>query len=78
MNYVMSCLGVIGTGAKQIKILARGKAISKAVDVSEILKHQRDDVVIKSLTTGSQSFEATADRRASTVSTIEIILNVGA
>lgn len=38
MNYVLAAVTQIHNGAEEIKIKARGKAISKAVDIAEITK----------------------------------------
>lgn len=38
MNYVLAAMTQIHNGMKEIRIKARGKAISKAVDVAEITK----------------------------------------
>jgi len=38
MNYVSACLTLFHNGAKEVVIKARGKSISKAVDVVRILR----------------------------------------
>ncbi len=37
MNYVLACLTLVQNGAADMVIQARGRAISKAVDVAQIL-----------------------------------------
>jgi len=36
MNYVLACITLFHSGAKEVNIKARGRAISRAVDVAEI------------------------------------------
>jgi DNA-binding protein len=38
MNYVSACVTLFNTGNDQIVVRARGKAITKAVDVVEMLR----------------------------------------
>jgi len=38
MNYVLACITLFHSGAKEVSIKARGRAISRAVDVAEILR----------------------------------------
>ena len=40
MNYVLAVVTQIHNGQKTVKIKARGKAISRAVDVAEIVKNR--------------------------------------
>jgi len=77
MNYVMACLTVIQAGFKEITLKARGKAISRAVDVAEILKNRfmKDKMKVKTITTGTEMLER-QDRGKFSVSTIDIILSV--
>lgn len=77
MNYVMACFTVIQSGQKQILIKARGRAISRAVDVAEILKNRfmRDQVEIKDIIIGTETIES-KDRGTFSVSTVEIIIDV--
>jgi len=77
MNYVMACLTVIQAGFKDIALKARGKAISRAVDVAEILRNRfmKDKMIVKSITTGTELLER-QDRGKFSVSTIDIVLSV--
>ena len=77
MNYVMACLTVIQTGFKEITLKARGKAISRAVDVAEILKNRfmKDKIEVASIVTGTEVLER-QDQGKFSVSTIDIILKV--
>ncbi|NWG11843.1 DNA-binding protein Alba [Candidatus Bathyarchaeota archaeon] len=38
MNYVVACLTFLNSGAKKVIIKARGQAISRAVDTTELLR----------------------------------------
>ena len=40
MSYVLAVVTQINQGAKEVQIKARGKAISRAVDVAEIVKNK--------------------------------------
>jgi DNA-binding protein len=75
MNYVMACLTVLQAGFKEITLKARGKAISRAVDVAEILKNRfmKDKLEVKSIITGTEVLER-QDRGKFSVSTIDITL----
>ncbi len=77
MTYVMACLTVVQAGFKEITLKARGKAISRAVDVAEILRNRfmKDKVTVQSITTGTELLER-EDRGKFSVSTIDIVLAV--
>ena len=77
MNYVMACFTVVQAGMKEIIIKARGRAISRAVDVAEILKNRfmQNQVNIKDIIIGTETIES-KDRGTFSVSTIEIIIQV--
>ena len=49
MNYVLACITFFHGGAKEVKIKARGKAISRAIDVAEVVRRKfLPDVKVKS------------------------------
>ncbi|MHA1145393.1 MAG: DNA-binding protein Alba [Candidatus Helarchaeota archaeon] len=76
MNYVMACFAIIqGEKSKEIIIKARGRAISRAVDVAEILrtKFMQGQIEIVDIKTGTETIES-KDRGNFSVSTIEITL----
>lgn len=77
MNYVMACFTVIQSGHKEIIIKARGRAISRAVDVAEILKNRfmQNQIIIKDIAIGTETIES-KDRGTFSVSTIEITIEV--
>ncbi|MHA1785072.1 MAG: DNA-binding protein Alba [Candidatus Helarchaeota archaeon] len=76
MNYVMACITVIQQGGQdEIILKARGRAISRAVDVSEILRNRflKDQIVVKDIVIGTETIES-KDRGKFSVSTMEITL----
>ena len=77
MNYVMACFAIVQGGSNEIVIKARGRAISRAVDVAEILRSRflENQVKIKEIVTGTEVIES-KDRGNFSVSTIEITLEL--
>ncbi len=77
MNYVMACFTVIQSDQKEIIIKARGRAISRAVDVAEILKNRfmQGQVEIEKILIGTETIES-KDRGTFSVSTVEITIKV--
>lgn len=77
MSYVLAGLRQINEGDKTVVIKARGKAISRAVDVAEIIRNQFiqsatvEDIIIKTEHLRSE------DGRESRVSSIEIFMSRG-
>jgi len=76
MNYVLACITLFHGGAKEVNVKARGKAISRAVDVVEIMRRRfLPDVKIESIDIGTQQLQRAEEGGTSTnVSTIEITL----
>lgn len=74
MSYVLAVVTQFNSGSNEVTIKARGKVISTAVDVAEIVRHKfLTDVKIKSITTATE--EMTSRTGAPTkVSSIEIVL----
>ncbi len=73
MNYVVACLTLFNSGVDQIMVRARGKAITKAVDVVETLRRSFiKDIVIKSIKVGSDDFKN--ENKEIAISIIEIVL----
>ncbi|RLE48209.1 MAG: DNA-binding protein Alba [Candidatus Methanomethylicota archaeon] len=77
MSYVLACLTAFHEGAKEVKVKARGSAISRAVDVVMLVKNRfMPDVNIKGITIGTD--EITVKEGGSRrVSSIEICLEKG-
>jgi DNA-binding protein len=78
MNYVLACITLFHGGANEIDVKARGRAISRAVDVVEIVRRRfLPDVKIKGIDIGTQQLparEGEEGRGPTNVSTIEIKL----
>ena len=71
MNYVVACVTFFNQGINNIVLKARGAAISRAVDVVELLKRAFvKDLVVKNISIGTEVVER--ESRKSNVSTIEI------
>ena len=77
MQYVMACLTVIQGGFTEVILKARGKAISRAVDVAEILRNRfmKDKIDIESIVSGTEVLER-EDQGKFSVSTIDILLKM--
>ena len=74
MNYVLACITLFHQGAKEVCIKARGRAISKAVDVVEVVRNRfLTDVKVKNIEIGTEQI-TTQDGRNINTSTIEITL----
>ncbi len=74
MNYVLATLTQLNEGAEEVVIKARGRAISRAVDVAEIVRNRfMPNVTVKSIKIDTEELESEQGRRVN-VSTIEIVL----
>jgi DNA-binding protein Alba len=75
MAYVLGVITQFSYGIKEVHIKARGKAISRAVDVAEIVRRRFvENVTLKSINIGTEEREL-EDKTKLNVSTIEIILS---
>jgi DNA-binding protein len=76
MNYVLACITLFHSGEKEIKVKARGRSISRAIDVAEVLRRRfLPDVKVKKVGIGTDQLEAREGNGSTTnVSTIEITL----
>ena len=76
MNYVLACITLFHSGAKEISIKARGKAISRAIDVVEIVRRRfLPDVKVAKIGIGTDQISPQEEGSTFTnVSTIEITL----
>ena len=74
MSYVLAVITQFTDGKKEVHIKARGKAISRAVDVAEIVKNRfLNEVKVKGITIGTEEREL-QDGSKVNVSTIDIVL----
>jgi DNA-binding protein len=76
MNYVLACITLFHGGATEISIKARGRAISRAIDVVEVVRRRfLPDVKVKKIGIGTDQFQPREEGNSLTnVSTIEITL----
>ncbi|ADB57460.1 DNA-binding protein Alba [Archaeoglobus profundus] len=74
MNYVLATLTQFNEGAERVVLKARGKAISRAVDVAEIVRNRfLPNVEVESIKIDTEELESEQGRKVN-VSTIEIVL----
>ena len=74
MSYVLACVTQLNRGADQIVVKARGRAISRAVDVAEVLKNRfLKDVGIHNVEISTESIR-TNEGKDINVSAIEITI----
>jgi DNA-binding protein len=74
MNYVLAAITLFHDNAKEVSIKARGRAISRAVDVAEIVRNRfMSDVKIKDIAIGTEQITGEQGNKIS-VSTIDISL----
>ncbi len=76
MNYVLACITLFHSGAKEISVKARGRSISRAIDVAEVVRRRfLPDVKIKSVGIGTDHLPSREEGGSmSNISTIEITL----
>ena len=76
MNYVLACITFFHGGAKEVSIKARGRAISRAIDVVEVVRRRfLPDVKVARIGIGTDQISPREENRGLTnVSTIEIVL----
>ncbi|MBS3815462.1 MAG: DNA-binding protein Alba [Hadesarchaea archaeon] len=76
MNYVLAVITQINEGVGEVVLKARGRAISRAVDVAEIVRNRfLQDLAIQEIETGTEELEG--ESGTSNVSTIAISLGKG-
>ena len=76
MNYVTGVIVQFNKDAEEVTIKARGKFITKGVDVAEVARRkflQDKNVSVKDVSIGSEEFE-NKEGKMINVSTLEIIL----
>lgn len=75
MNYVTGVVMQFNSGAKEVTIKARGKYISRAVDVAEVVRNRFvQDAKLKDIRINSEEFTG-EDGKKVRISTIEIVLS---
>lgn len=74
MTYVLACITQLNEGNTDLILKARGRAISRAVDTAEIIRHRFvTDAVIKEINISTEQIERNEGGTAN-VSAIEIII----
>ncbi len=75
MNYVTGVVMQFNSGANKVVIKARGKYISRAVDVAEVVRNRFiTDAKLENIKIGSEEFEGEGGKKVR-ISTIEIVLS---
>lgn len=75
MNYVLAVVTQFNSGLNEVVIKARGRAISRAVDVAEIVRHRFvTDAVVKDIKIDTEVL-AREEGNTANVSSIEISLS---
>jgi DNA-binding protein len=73
MSYVLAVVTQFNGGAKDVRIMARGRAISKAVDVAEVSRSRfLQDLKVLGIQISTETLNT--DRGETNVSAIEITL----
>jgi len=76
MNYVLAVVTQFNTGSSRVTIKARGRAISRAVDVAEIVRNRfMNRTVVEGIKIGTEKMEDEEREGGINVSWIEIVLN---
>ncbi|MCK4327891.1 MAG: DNA-binding protein Alba [Candidatus Diapherotrites archaeon] len=75
MSYVLAVVTQFNTGVKEVTVKARGKAISRAVDVTEIVRHRfLADTKVKDISISTEELSSDGGE-SNRVSAIEITLS---
>lgn len=76
MNYVLACITLFHSGAKEVSVKARGRSIGRAVDVVEVVRRRfLPDAKVKQINIGTDQLASREEGGQPTnVSTVEIIL----
>ncbi|SNQ62652.1 DNA-binding protein Alba [Candidatus Methanoperedens nitratireducens] len=73
MNYVLAVVTQFNSGASEVTIKARGRAISRAVDVAEVTKNRfMMDSKVKDIKIATERIAS--ERGESNISTMEIVM----
>jgi DNA-binding protein len=76
MNYVLACLTQINNGSNTVTVKARGRAISRAVDVAQVLtKRFATDIKVQTISINTEQVKSTLTGEMNNVSSIEIKLS---
>ena len=74
MAYCLAVMTALKDANAEVTLMARGRAISKAVDVAEVVRNQFiSDLVIKDISIGTEQLE-TEDGSPRNISNISIVM----
>lgn len=75
MNYVLAVVTQFNSGNSEVIIKARGRSISRAVDVAEIVRHRFvQDTEVKEIIIDTEVLQREGEGTSANVSSIEIFL----
>jgi DNA-binding protein Alba len=75
MSYCLAVMTAFRGEIKEVSLMARGRAISKAVDVAEVVRNQfMKDLSVKDILIGTETLE-TEEGGTRNISKIEIVLS---
>jgi DNA-binding protein len=76
LNYVLACMTLFKSGTEEVLVKARGRAISHAVDVVEVLRNRfMHDMKVGDIIIGTEELTSEEHNTPMNVSTIEIKLH---
>ena len=77
MNYVVACITFFNSGLDEIRVKARGRAISRAVDCVELLGRAFvENLAVKDIKIGTEEIDRFEGGKTN-VSTIDIVIGKG-
>jgi len=76
LNYVLACMTLFKSGTEEVLVKARGRAISRAVDVVEVLRNRfMPDMKVGDIKIGTEELASEESNSPTNISTIEIKLH---
>lgn len=76
LNYVLACMTLFKSGSEEVLVKARGRAISRAVDVVEVTRNRfMPDMKVGDIRIGTEQLTSEERNAPMNVSTIEIVLH---
>jgi DNA-binding protein len=76
LNYVLACMTLFKSGQEEVLVKARGRSISTAVDVVEVMRNRfMSDLKVGEVSIGTEELTSPDRPGPTNVSTIEIKLH---
>ena len=76
LNYVLACMTLFKNGQDEVMVKARGRSISMAVDVVEVMRNRyMTDITVNEINIGTEALTSPDRPQPTNVSTIEIKLH---